>query len=240
MLPGRGGAARRPPRRAKPAHAVRCAGVRGGPQGPGPGGRRRGDAARVAADTHLPDARVVATRCNTPVFQELGGAHGISVYLHLWPPESRPAPRLRTMTADPADPSSLPRGLPNLPRHSVAFYAKLLAAWVAMGFRRPPTSPTPLTPAPRAMNRTRHGRPRGGGEGRGRRVVRPIPAEDRGLPAAAGAHRQGARRGPHEAGEALPPASGPYAGTTRARASPPRGTRAEGLVGRNAEPRREP
>jgi hypothetical protein len=81
--------------------------------------------------------RVVATCCNTPVFLEMKGAHWISLYLHLWPEETKPRAELRTMTGDLADRSGLPADIPNLKTHTVAFYAKLLAAWIAMGFRVP-------------------------------------------------------------------------------------------------------
>lgn len=84
-----------------------------------------------------PTRRVVATCCNTPVFLELNGAHWLSLYLHLWPENVRPKPELRTMTGDLADTSSLPNDIPNHKNHSVAFYARLFAAWVAMGFRNP-------------------------------------------------------------------------------------------------------
>lgn len=81
--------------------------------------------------------RVVATCCNTPVFLEMKGAHWLSLYLHLWPEETRPKAELRTMVGDLADTSGLPADIPNLKSHTVAFYAKLLAAWIAMGFRNP-------------------------------------------------------------------------------------------------------
>jgi hypothetical protein len=81
--------------------------------------------------------RVVATCCNTPVFLELKGAHWLSLYLHLWPAAQRPKPQMRTMTGDLADASGLPDDIPNLKTHTAAFYAKLLGAWIAMGFRTP-------------------------------------------------------------------------------------------------------
>lgn len=81
--------------------------------------------------------RVVASCCNTPVFLEMKGGHWLSLYLHLWPEEARPKAELRTMTGDLADRSGLPADIPNLETHTVAFYAKLLAAWIAMGFRNP-------------------------------------------------------------------------------------------------------
>ena len=81
--------------------------------------------------------RVVATCCNTPVFLEMKGAHWLSVYLHLWPENARPKAQVRTMTGDLADTSGLPADIPNLKGHSTSFYAKLLGAWIVMGFRNP-------------------------------------------------------------------------------------------------------
>lgn len=81
--------------------------------------------------------RIVAACCNTPVFLEMKGAHWLSLYLHLWPAETRPKPEMRTMVGDLDDRSSLPDDIANLKTHSVRFYAKLLKAWIAMGFRNP-------------------------------------------------------------------------------------------------------
>ena len=90
---------------------------------------------RLSADAG--SRRVVATCCNTPIFLEMKGAHWLSVYLHLWPDEARPKARIRTMAGDCADASNLPDDIPNLKSHSVSFYAKLLGAWIKMGFRNP-------------------------------------------------------------------------------------------------------
>ncbi len=87
-----------------------------------------------------PDARtrrVVAACCNTPLFLEVKGGHWLSIYLHLWPERDRPKPQMRTMTGDLADASGLPDDIPNLRTHTIGFYAKLLGAWIAMGFRNP-------------------------------------------------------------------------------------------------------
>ncbi|HEY5819831.1 MAG TPA: DUF6151 family protein [Mesorhizobium sp.] len=86
--------------------------------------------------------RVVAACCNTPVFLEMKGAHWLSLYLHLWPKEARPKAEIRTMAGDLPDRSNLPGDIPNLKTHTVTFYAKLFAAWVAMGFRNPRISVT--------------------------------------------------------------------------------------------------
>jgi hypothetical protein len=90
---------------------------------------------RLSADAS--SRRVVATCCNTPVFLEMKGAHWLSLYLHLWPDEARPNAEMRTMAGDLPDTSSLPNDMPNLKSHTVSFYAKLLGAWIAMGFRTP-------------------------------------------------------------------------------------------------------
>ena len=81
--------------------------------------------------------RVVASCCNTPVFLEFQRGHWLSIYSRLWPENTRPAIQLRTMISDLADPSSLPNDVPNARHQSFGFIAKLLGAWVAMGFRVP-------------------------------------------------------------------------------------------------------
>ncbi|MFA1624297.1 GFA family protein [Rhizobium mongolense] len=81
--------------------------------------------------------RIVATCCNTPVFLEMKRGHWLSIYLHLWPDHARPKAEMRTMTGDLAGASNLPDDIPNLKSHTVSFYAKLLGAWIGMGFRNP-------------------------------------------------------------------------------------------------------
>ena len=81
--------------------------------------------------------RVIASCCNTPIFLEMKGAHWLSIYLHLWPDETRPKPEVRTMVGDLPDASALPNDIPNLKTHSLSFYMKLLRAWIGMGFRNP-------------------------------------------------------------------------------------------------------
>ena len=81
--------------------------------------------------------RVLAGCCNTPVFMELENGHWLSLYGCLWSPDTLPPLRLRTMTADLADRSVLDDAVPNKARQSLRFYAQLLGAWVAMGFRAP-------------------------------------------------------------------------------------------------------
>ncbi len=81
--------------------------------------------------------RVVATCCNSPVFTEFQGGHWLSLYASLWPEGAAPPMDQRTMTADLPDPSVLPDDIPNMKGQSGMFFAKLLGAWIAMGFRVP-------------------------------------------------------------------------------------------------------
>ncbi len=90
---------------------------------------------RLTADAGT--RRVIATCCNTPIFMEMKGAHWLDLYLHLWPETLRPRAVVRTMVGDLPDPSVLPVDMPNLKAQSMAFYAKLLWAWIAMGFQSP-------------------------------------------------------------------------------------------------------
>jgi hypothetical protein len=77
------------------------------------------------------------TCCNTPIFLEFESGHWLSMYGHLWPKGTRPSLELRTMTSDLSDSSVLPDDVPNSKRQSFSFIAKLLGAWIAMGFRSP-------------------------------------------------------------------------------------------------------
>nr|PZN27278.1 MAG: hypothetical protein DIU78_05535 [Pseudomonadota bacterium] len=87
--------------------------------------------------------RVVATCCNTPLFLEFENGHWLSLYACLWPEGSRPAPELRTMTSDLPAGSPLPADIPNAKTQSFSFFAKLLGAWIAMGFRAPKVAIAP-------------------------------------------------------------------------------------------------
>jgi hypothetical protein len=84
-----------------------------------------------------PTRRIVASCCNTPVFLEFQRGHWLSIYSHLWPEDQRPKIELRTMTSDRTDETPLPNDVPNARYQSLGFMAKLLGAWVAMGFRVP-------------------------------------------------------------------------------------------------------
>ncbi len=81
--------------------------------------------------------RVVATCCNTPVFLELKGGNWLSLYGGLWSEARLPPLELRTMTSDLSEGTALPDDVPNARQQTLSFFAKLLGAWIAMGFRSP-------------------------------------------------------------------------------------------------------
>jgi hypothetical protein len=80
---------------------------------------------------------VVAACCNSPVFLEFQSGHWLSLYTSLWPAAEAPAMQLRTMVSDLPNAMHLDDRLPNAKRQTLGFYAALLGAWVAMGFRVP-------------------------------------------------------------------------------------------------------
>lgn len=84
-----------------------------------------------------PTRRIVAACCNTPVFLEFQHGHWLSLYSGLWRETAPPPPELRTMTSDLPDASALGDDVPNGKRQTLSFFARLLLAWVAMGFRTP-------------------------------------------------------------------------------------------------------
>ncbi len=83
-----------------------------------------------------PTRRVVATCCNTPMFLEFTNGHWLSIYAGRLS-GALPPLDMRVMTVDRLEQSPLPEDVPNHARQSAGFMVKLLAAWAAMGFRRP-------------------------------------------------------------------------------------------------------
>lgn len=82
--------------------------------------------------------RVVATCCNSGMFLDFTKGHWVDIYGQRWPEQSRPVAEIRTMVGDLQDATSLPADIPNLKTHSFGFFAKLMGAWAAMGFRTAP------------------------------------------------------------------------------------------------------
>ncbi|MCG7625107.1 GFA family protein [Epibacterium sp. Ofav1-8] len=90
---------------------------------------------RLAPDSKT--RRVIASCCNTPLFLDFTQGHWLSAYGHLWSAEDLPPLELRTMVRDAPEGAALPRDVPNLATHGLRFFARLIGAWAAMGFRTP-------------------------------------------------------------------------------------------------------
>jgi hypothetical protein len=85
----------------------------------------------------VPTRRVLTTCCNTPVFTEFEGGHWLSLFAGLWPADQRPKMQIRTQTGDVPAGTMLDDSLPAGAMTTAGFYAKLLGAWIAMGFKVP-------------------------------------------------------------------------------------------------------
>jgi len=81
--------------------------------------------------------RVVAACCNAPMFLDFTSGHWLTVYRDRLLADAPPL-EIGVMAKDRRAGPARPDGLPTHPTHSAKFMIKLLAAWVAMGFRRPP------------------------------------------------------------------------------------------------------
>ena len=84
-----------------------------------------------------PTRRVLTTCCNTPVFTEFQGGHWLSLFAGLWPAATRPPMQIRTQTGSVPEGTKLDDSLPSSGMVTAGFYAKLLWAWIAMGFKVP-------------------------------------------------------------------------------------------------------
>jgi hypothetical protein len=80
--------------------------------------------------------RVVATCCNSAMFLDFTRGHWLSMYRHRFASGAPPL-EMRIMTAERRTGVVLADDVPNYPRHSGKFMLRLIAAWAAMGFRRP-------------------------------------------------------------------------------------------------------
>lgn len=82
--------------------------------------------------------RIVATCCNSAMFLDFTPGHWLTLYARRLPERDRPALDMRVVVADrPAGLPPLTSDIPNLPGHSFPFMARLILAWIGMGFRRP-------------------------------------------------------------------------------------------------------
>ncbi|MAN78269.1 MAG: hypothetical protein CML24_14040 [Rhizobiales bacterium] len=84
-----------------------------------------------------PTRRVIASCCNTPVFLEFQHGHWLSLYSSLWLEGTLPPPEIRTVVSDRQGLPELDGNVPASWRHTAGFYARLLGAWIAMGFKTP-------------------------------------------------------------------------------------------------------
>jgi hypothetical protein len=80
--------------------------------------------------------RMLATCCNAPMFLDFTNGHWLTVYRDRCP-EDAPKPQMGVMTNSRPDGAPLPTGIPTYSAYPAKFMLKLLAAWAAMGFRRP-------------------------------------------------------------------------------------------------------
>jgi hypothetical protein len=83
-----------------------------------------------------PTRRVIATCCNSGMFLDFTKGHWLTMYRNRFPTGAPPL-EMRFMTKDRRDGVELADDLPNYDGHSGKFMLKLIAAWIAMGLRRP-------------------------------------------------------------------------------------------------------
>jgi hypothetical protein len=83
-----------------------------------------------------PTRRVIATCCNSPMFLDFTKGHWLSMFRSRFLIDAPPL-EMRVMTKERCGGVELTDDLPNYNGHSGKFMLKLIAAWVAMGFRRP-------------------------------------------------------------------------------------------------------
>jgi hypothetical protein len=83
-----------------------------------------------------PTRRVVATCCNSAMFLDFTKGHWLSMFRNRFPTGAPPL-EMRVMTRERRIGVELADDVPNYSGHSGKFMFKLIAAWMAMGFRRP-------------------------------------------------------------------------------------------------------
>ena len=83
-----------------------------------------------------PTRRVIATCCNSGMFLDFTKGHWLTMYRNRFPAGAPPL-EMRIMTQDRRDDVELADDLPNYDGHSGKFMLRLIAAWIAMGLRRP-------------------------------------------------------------------------------------------------------
>ncbi|MEH2513173.1 hypothetical protein V1291_004527 [Nitrobacteraceae bacterium AZCC 1564] len=83
-----------------------------------------------------PTRRVMTTCCNSAMFLDFTKGHWLSMYRNRFPSDA-PKPEMRLMTKERRAGVELANDVPNYSGPSGKFVLKLIAAWIAMGFRKP-------------------------------------------------------------------------------------------------------
>ena len=86
-----------------------------------------------------PTRRVIATCCNSAMFLDFTKGHWLSIFRNRFAAGASPL-QMRVMTKERRAGVELADDVPNYSGHSGKFMLKLIAAWIAMGFRRPETT----------------------------------------------------------------------------------------------------
>jgi hypothetical protein len=90
-------------------------------------------------DPASPTRRVVATCCNSAMFLDFTKGHWLSIYRNRFSKDVPPLD-MRVMTKERRVGVQLADDAPNYSGRSGKFMLKLIAAWIAMGLRRPEIS----------------------------------------------------------------------------------------------------
>ncbi len=83
-----------------------------------------------------PTRRVVASCCGSPMVLDFAPGHWLTIFRDRMTGPAR-EPQMRVMTKDKPEGVELPNDIPAYDTMPPRFMVKLLAAWAAMGFRRP-------------------------------------------------------------------------------------------------------
>ena len=99
----------------------------------------------VAGQEHLeehrlkpesPTRRVLATCCNSAMFADFTKGHWLTMYRNRFPADAPPV-EVRVMTKDLPEGVVLGDDVPTSAGYPTKFMFRLIAAWIAMGFRHP-------------------------------------------------------------------------------------------------------
>ena len=86
-----------------------------------------------------PTRRVIATCCNSAMFADFTKGHWLTLYRNRFAAGAPPV-EMRVMTKERREDVALADDVPNAAGYPAKFFVRLLAAWIAMGFRRPEIS----------------------------------------------------------------------------------------------------